>query len=137
MTESSNTNIYVKNIDYDITDKILFDCFSYIGEIRSLHIVRDPRGRSRGFGFLTFSSAEMALQAINEMNGKFLGRKRILVMLHIRKEDRRAMKRIVLGDGQIGYEGNSGGYDVGGGMKGMDRVNSQGMVFHHSVFLSL
>jgi RNA recognition motif-containing protein len=129
----SNTNIYVKNIDYDITDKMLHDFFRYIGEIRSLHIVRDPRGRSRGFGFLTYSSAEQALRAIVELNGKFLGRKPIVVMLHIRKEERRAMKRMVHGGPEsMAYDGvpiaydNLGNGPNGGSNGGMNGLNSMG-----------
>ena len=89
-----DANIYFKNVDYEITDHALFDIFAYIGEIKSLHIVRDAKGRSRGFGFMSYHTSAEAQRAILELNGKFLGRKPILVMLHIRKEDRRTMKRM-------------------------------------------
>lgn len=93
-SEDLDANIYFKNVDYEITDQTLFDIFSYIGEIKSLHIVRDAKGRSRGFGFMSYYSPMHAQRAILELNGKFLGRKPIIVMLHIRKEERRMMKRI-------------------------------------------
>jgi hypothetical protein len=45
-------NLYIKNIDYDISDEVLYNVFSHIGEITSHHIVRDANNRSRGFGFM-------------------------------------------------------------------------------------
>jgi polyadenylate-binding protein len=45
-------NLYIKNIDYDISDDVLYSVFSQIGDITSHHIVRDANNRSRGFGFM-------------------------------------------------------------------------------------
>ena len=51
-----DSNLYVKNIDYDITDDALYNVFASIGDITSHHIVRDCNKRSRGFGFLYVDS---------------------------------------------------------------------------------
>jgi RNA recognition motif-containing protein len=48
----TDCNLYVKNIDYDISEEMLYAIFSQMGEITSHHIVRDVNGRSRGFGFM-------------------------------------------------------------------------------------
>lgn len=48
----TDANLYIKNIDYDITDEVLYSVFSKLGEITSHHIVRDVMKRSRGFGFM-------------------------------------------------------------------------------------
>jgi RNA recognition motif-containing protein len=48
----TDANLYIKNIDYDISDEDLYSVFSKIGEITSHHIVRDAMKRSRGFGFM-------------------------------------------------------------------------------------
>lgn len=48
----TDANLYIKNIDYDISDDALYSVFSQLGEITSHHIVRDATKRSRGFGFM-------------------------------------------------------------------------------------
>ena len=48
----TEANLYIKNIDYEISDDTLYNVFSHLGEITSHHIIRDATKRSRGFGFM-------------------------------------------------------------------------------------
>ena len=82
-------NLYVKNLDDTIDDELLRKEFSQFGTITSAKIMYDA-GRSKGFGFVCFSSPEEATKAVTEMNGRILVSKPLYVALAQRKEDRKA-----------------------------------------------
>ncbi|KAL6514596.1 poly(A) binding protein Pab2 [Orobanche gracilis] len=87
--KSQGSNLYVKNLDDTIGDDMLKDLFSPFGSITSCKVMRDPKGISRGSGFVAFSSPEEASRALSEMNGKMISSKPLYVALAQRKEDRR------------------------------------------------
>jgi len=91
ISKFQGVNLYVKNLDDTVTDDMLRDEFSTMGTITSARVMRDLKAdRSRGFGFVCYSTPEEATRAVNEMNGKILGNKPIFVALAQRKEVRRA-----------------------------------------------
>ncbi|KAG9254647.1 poly(A) RNA binding protein [Emericellopsis atlantica] len=68
------TNIYVKNINTEATDDQFRELFEKYGDVTSSSLARDPEGKSRGFGFVNFTTHEAANKAVDELNGKdFLG----------------------------------------------------------------
>jgi len=82
-------NLYVKNLDDTIDDERLRKEFSQFGTITSAKTMTES-GRSKGFGFVCFSSPEEATKAVTEMNGRIIVQKPLYVALAQRKEDRRA-----------------------------------------------
>lgn len=86
-----NSNLYIKNLDDEITDDKLEEAFKEFGEISSCKIMVDERGKSRGFGFVAFANPDDATKAVTQMNGAQLGNKPLYVAPAQRKEDRMAM----------------------------------------------
>ncbi|XP_060073847.1 polyadenylate-binding protein 4-like [Ylistrum balloti] len=82
-------NLYVKNLDDNIDDERLRKEFSQFGTITSARVMSE-QGRTKGFGFVCFSSPEEATKAVTEMNGRIVVAKPLYVALAQRKEDRKA-----------------------------------------------
>jgi polyadenylate-binding protein len=65
------TNVYVKNIQSDVTDDEFRELFEKYGDVTSSSLARDQEtGKSRGFGFVNFTTHEAAAKAVDELNGK-------------------------------------------------------------------
>jgi len=90
MTKYQGVNLYIKNLDDDIDDTKLRGIFDQFGTITSAKVMSDPKGGSKGFGFVCFSTPEEATKAVTEMNGKIVGSKPLYVALAQRKELRKA-----------------------------------------------
>ncbi|XP_040597926.1 polyadenylate-binding protein 1-like [Mesocricetus auratus] len=82
-------NLYVKNLDDGIDEERLQKEFSPFGTITSTKVMMEG-GRSKGFGFVCFSSPEEATKAVSEMNGRIVATKPLYVALAQRKEERQA-----------------------------------------------
>ncbi|KJE91118.1 poly A binding protein [Capsaspora owczarzaki ATCC 30864] len=110
-------NLYVKNLDDAIDEDKIRTEFAPFGTITSVKIMRDEKGKSRGFGFICFSSAEEATKAVTEMNGQTIQGfpKPLYVALAQRAEDRRAQLAAHFAQ----QRGNMGGRMAGGVIAGM------------------
>jgi len=64
------TNVYVKNIGSDASDEEFRELFEKYGEVTSSSLARDADGKSRGFGFVNFTTHESAAKAVEELNGR-------------------------------------------------------------------
>ncbi|OTA61558.1 polyadenylate binding protein, partial [Hypoxylon sp. EC38] len=64
------TNVYVKNIHTDVTDDEFRELFEKFGDVTSSSLARDNEGKSRGFGFVNFTTHDSAAKAVEELNGK-------------------------------------------------------------------
>ena len=63
----------VQNLEKMVTTRNLHDTFSAFGQILSCKVATDKEGNSKGYGFVHFETAEAAVKAIKEVNGKKLG----------------------------------------------------------------
>ena len=83
--------LFVGGLSWGTTDDDLQQAFARFGEVIEATVIKDrDTGRSRGFGFVTFSQADSADSALSEMNGTDLDGRTIRVD---RAEERRGGRR--------------------------------------------
>jgi polyadenylate-binding protein len=83
-------NLYIKNLEPIFNYGKLKDVFSKFGSITSAKVMYDENSKSKGFGFVCFSSPEEATKAMTEMNGRVVVSKPLYVALAQRKDERAA-----------------------------------------------
>jgi len=99
--------LYVGNLSYSTGNSELEELFSSYGTVQSAEVISDrDTGRSKGFGFVEMASDSEAEAAINALNGKEFGGRRLMVNEARPREDR---------GGGGGSRGGGGGYGGGGG----------------------
>ncbi|MED6162124.1 hypothetical protein PIB30_067403 [Stylosanthes scabra] len=86
--EAKYTNLYIKNLDPDITEELLQEKFSSFGKIMSLAIANDANGMSKGFAFVNYDTPDEAKQAMEAMNGSQFGSKNLYVGRAQKKAER-------------------------------------------------
>ncbi len=75
-----NKKLYVGSLSYSTTDDGLKDFFAAVGTVESATVIMDRMsGRSKGFGFVEMATPEDAKKAIEELNGKDLDGRNIIV----------------------------------------------------------
>jgi len=97
--------LYVGNLPFSIDSEKLKELFSSYGDIEEATVISDKfSGRSKGFGFVSFTKDEDAKKAIKEMNDKEVeGRK--LKVNEARPMEERPPRRDSGGGGR-GFGGN-------------------------------
>ncbi len=104
-------NIYVGNLDYNVTEEELREAFESYGQVENVTIMRDrDTGQPRGFGFVEMANDEEAEKAIAGTNGVQLGARNLNV-----NEARPKPERTGGGGFNRGGGGGFGGNRSGGG----------------------
>jgi RNA recognition motif-containing protein len=110
-----STKLFVGNLSLKTTENDLQEAFAAHGQVVEANLMMDRMtGRSRGFAFITYSTAEEAQKAIEAMNGAQLDGRALTVNIARPKEERppgaggrdRAPRR-EYGSGGGGYGGAS------------------------------
>jgi RNA recognition motif-containing protein len=110
-------NIYVGNLGKDVTDEELQNEFAAYGYIKSVKIIRDLfSGESKGFGFVEMPGVAEAQKAIESLNAKEIGGKKIVVNeARPKTEGGRGGSRGGGGGSRGGRPGGGNGGSRGGG----------------------
>lgn len=87
--QHAGVNIYVRNLEDTCGDEELRQLFAQYGTITSVKVMRDEKEHSKGFGFVSFTTAEEAHKAISEVNGMLHPTKPLYVALAQKKEVRK------------------------------------------------
>jgi len=93
LRKTGQGNIFIKNLDKTIDNKVLYDTFSTFGNILSCKISNDEHGNSKGFGFVHYETDEAANEAISKTNGKLLNGKKVYVGRFVPRKDRLALEQ--------------------------------------------
>lgn len=96
--------LYVGNLSYQTSNDSLQDFFTQFGQVSEAVVIEDRQtGRSRGFGFVTFSTAEEAKAAL-ALDGQELDGRELRVNIAAEREGGRSG-----GGNRGGYRGGQGG----------------------------
>jgi len=72
--ESTWTNVYIKDLGLDVTEKELGEAFGRFGKITSAVIMKKEDGTSKGFGFVNLDRHEDAVKSVAALHEKPLGK---------------------------------------------------------------
>ena len=104
-----NNKLFVGGLSFNTTENDVQDAFAAHGTVTEVSIIMDRMtGKSKGFGFVTMSTAEEAEKAIQAMNGKEVDGRNLSVSIARPREERP-------GGGGGGRERSGGRREFGGG----------------------
>ena len=103
LRKTGQGNVFIKNLDEAIDNKVcllhiverktrlipqqaLHDTFAAFGNVLSCKVATDEQGRSRGYGYVHYETAEAADTAIKAVNGMLLNDKKVYVGHHISRK---------------------------------------------------
>ena len=120
-----SNKLYVGNLSFDTTEIDLQDTFAEAGTVSEVALMQDKfTGKSRGFAFVTMSSADEAQKAISLFHGKNVQGRALTVNEARPREERSGGGGGGGGGGprrSFGGGGGGGGGDRGGGGGGYQK----------------
>ena len=118
-TQVNNKKIYVGNLPFSATQQDLENLVAEYGETVSVQLIIDRMsGRSKGFGFVEFTTEEAASAAVEGLNGHEIDGRPLMVKIARPQEPRDNRGGGFGGGSRGGFGGNRGGGGYGGGSCG-------------------
>ena len=82
--------IYVGSLSYDTSEEDLKKLFAKYGNVVEANVIRDSyTGKSKGFGFVQFSSGAEAEKSLEQNGQEFMGRRIVVSEARPPREDAR------------------------------------------------
>ncbi|XP_024175338.1 glycine-rich RNA-binding protein 3, mitochondrial [Rosa chinensis] len=114
MSTGPSSKLFIGGVSFQSDEQSLREEFAKYGEVVDVRIITDrDTGRSRGFGFVTYTSSEEASSAIQALDGQELHGRRVRVNYATDRPRTNFGGGGYGGDG--GYPRGGGGYGGGGG----------------------
>lgn len=89
-------NIFIANLDWEITSEDLKTTFSAFGPVSYAHVVYEKETkRSKGFGYVEMEETDHAINAINALNGMEINGRKLDVKIASPKGNRPPKKEVV------------------------------------------
>ena len=86
---SNQNRLFVGNLSYQTGENDLQDYFAQAGAVTSVNVMMDKfTGKSRGFAFIEFASAEEAARAVEQFHNKEFQGRSLTVNIARPREDR-------------------------------------------------
>ncbi|GJJ12112.1 hypothetical protein Clacol_006353 [Clathrus columnatus] len=82
------TNLYIKNLDNEITEEEFLELFQPYGIVTSAVISFDEDGKSKGFGFVNYEHHEEAQRAVDALHDTEIRGKKLFVSRAQKKSER-------------------------------------------------
>lgn len=82
------TNLYIKNLDLEVTQEEFEELFNKYGDVTSAIIQVDEEGRSKGFGFVNYATHDEAQRAVDNLHDIEVKGKKLFVSRAQKKAER-------------------------------------------------
>ena len=86
--KSQYTNLYIKNIDQEMSQEEFEQLFAKYGKVTSALLSIDEEGKSKGFGFVNYENHEEAQKAVDELHDSEHYGKKLFVSRAQKKAER-------------------------------------------------
>lgn len=70
--ENKFTNVYMKNFPLSMTEEGLKEILEKYGEVNSLFLPKDDKGKVKGFAFANFTESKSAIEAVENLHDKYI-----------------------------------------------------------------
>jgi RNA recognition motif-containing protein len=88
-------NLFIANLDWDITSEDLKSTFSAFGPVTYAHVVFDNKTKkSKGFGYIEMEETDHGINAINALNGMDINGRKLDVKIASPKSNRPVKKEV-------------------------------------------